>query len=155
MNAALKNIERLTDSRYPLVYLETNELDVLFGLFRELGRGSGKAIYQWNREDGMYRLDAGHIVIPRTQRPENVLEYIQSSKHYGIYLLRNLGADIEQRPIVDQLKRIAAAYSERPKMVILIDNKLNIPVDLRPSIAHVRHVVNHAEQDGELARKAS
>lgn len=155
MNPALNNIARLTESRFPLVYLESTEQDVLLSLFRELSRGSGKAIYQWNREDGMYRLDAGHIVIPRTQKPDNVLEYIQSSKHYGIYLLRNLGADIEQRVVADHLKRIAAAYNERPKMVILIDSGLNIPADLRPSVAHIRHVVNRAGQEEQLAKKAS
>jgi hypothetical protein len=153
MDPALQRIDKLTEQRYPLVYFETLRSAHVTDMFKSLSLATSKAIYHWTPDSGMYRMDASHIMIPRTQSPRHLLEHIYGTPHFGVYLLSNFKEALKERQNIDLLKKIIAGYKDRPKMIILMGNELDIPAELRPLVAHIRHAVR-AEAHTDSTRKA-
>jgi len=141
IDPALDSINKLTEQNYPIVYFETLQNVHIVELFKNLSLASSKAIYHWQPETGMYRMDAKHIMIPRTVEPEDLLKTIHSMAHFGVFVLSNFSEYIQDRKIIDLLKKISSMHSVNPKMVILLGSKMDIPGDLRPSVAHIRHTL--------------
>jgi len=141
IDPALDNINKLTEQNYPIVYFETLRCEHIADLFKNLSLASSKAIYHWQPETGMYRMDAKHIMIPRSIEPTDLLTTINSMAHFGVFVLSNFEDHITDRRIVELLKNISAMHKSNPKMIILLGNKMEIPGDLRPSVAHIRHTM--------------
>jgi len=141
IDPALDSINKLTEQNYPIVYFETLQSVHVVELFKNLSLASSKAIYHWQPETGMYRMDAKHIMIPRSVEAEDLLKTIHSMAHFGVFVLSNFSEYIQDRKIVDLLKKISSMHAVNPKMVILLGSKMNIPGDLRPSVAHIRHTM--------------
>ena len=151
IDPALDKINQLTEQNYPIVYFETLRNVHIVELFKNLSLASSKAIYHWQPEIGMYRMDASHIMIPRTIDPEDLLNTINSMAHFGVFVLTNFEQHIKDRRIVDTLKKISSMHKVNPKMVILLGSKLEIPGDLRPSVAHIRHTMrSNADDDRKV-----
>ena len=141
IDPALDRINKLTEQSYPIVYFETLRSVHIVELFKNLSLSSSKAIYHWQPDTGMYRMDANHIMIPRTVDPEDVLNTINSMAHFGVFVLTGFEEHIKDRKIVNILKKISTTHRVNPKMIILLGNKMDIPGDLRPSVAHIRHTM--------------
>jgi len=141
IDPALERINKLTEQSYPIVYFETLRSVHIVKLFKNLSLCSSKAIYHWQHDIGMYRMDANHIMIPRTVDPEDLLTTIHSMAHFGIFVLTGFEDAVKDRKVVNTLKKISAAHSANPKMIILLGSKIEIPGDLRPSVAHIRHTM--------------
>jgi len=141
IDPALENINKLTEQNYPIVYFETLRSVHIVELFKNLSLASSKAIYHWQPETGMYRMDAKHIMIPRSIEPTDLLNTINSMAHFGVFVLSNFDKHIQDRQVVELLKKTATMHSVNPKMVILLGSKMEIPSDLRPSVAHIRHTM--------------
>lgn len=152
MDPALQRIDQLTEQRYSLVYFETMRSVHVVDMFKSLSLGSSKAIYHWSEGDGLYRMDASHIMIPRTQKPEHVLELIRSTPHFGIYILSGFEEALKNQRCVELLQKIIANYQNNPKMVVILGSNIEFPATLRASIAHIRHTMRPA---GNSTRKAS
>ncbi len=141
IDPALERINKLTEQSYPIVYFETLRSVHIVELFKNLSLCNSKAIYHWQPETGMYRMDANHIMIPRTIDPEDVLNTIHSMAHFGVFVFTGFDEHIQNRKIVNVLKKISSTHRANPKMVILLGSKMDIPDDLRPSVAHIRHTM--------------
>ena len=141
IDPALDSINKLTEQNYPIVYFETLRSVHIVELFKNLSLASSKAIYHWQPETGMYRMDAKHIMIPRSVEAEDLLNTINSMAHFGVFVLSNFSEHIKDRRIVELLKKISAMHTVNPKMVILLGSKIEIPGDLRSSVAHIRHTM--------------
>lgn len=144
MEPALQRIDKLTEQRYPLVYFETLRSAHVTDMFKSLSLATSKAIYHWTPDSGLYRMDASHIMIPRSQSPRHLLELIYSTPHFGVYLLSDFDEALKEPGNVDLLKKIIAGYNDNPKMIIFMGSGINIPAELRPSVAHIRHTM-HAD----------
>lgn len=153
MDPALQRIDELTEQRYPLVYFETLRSAHVTDMFKSLSLATSKAIYHWTVDNGLYRMDASHIMIPRSQSPRHLLELINGTPHFGVYLLSDFGEALKEQHNIDLLKKIIAGYSNNPKMIIMTGNEMNIPAELRPSTAHIRHAVRASSHEA-TTRKA-
>jgi hypothetical protein len=153
MDPALQRIDKLTEQRYPLVYFETLRSAHVTEMFKSLSLATSKAIYHWTPDSGLYRMDASHIMIPRSQSPRHLLELIQGTPHFGVYLLSDFGEAVNEQPIIDLIKKIIAGYSDNPKMIVMMGKDMNIPAELRPSVAHIRHTVR-SNSETDSSRKA-
>ena len=154
MDPALQRIDKLTEQAYSLVYFETVRSMQVTEMFKSLSLASSKAIYNWTPDGGLYRMDASHIMIPRTQNPRHMLELINATPHFGVYLLSNFNDALQEHQNIDLLKKIIAGYSNNPKMIVMVGNEMNIPAELRPSIAHIRHTIRATDTHTETPRKA-
>lgn len=65
----LQQLEKVLETRFKLVSIETYDTDRVSDLFTQLSRFSHKAFYMHQPEEGMHRLGAAHITIPRTRTP--------------------------------------------------------------------------------------
>jgi len=133
----LNQLEKILESKYRLISVESYDTERVMDLFLQLSRFSNKAFYQANPNEGMSRIGASHITIPRTQSAKEQLEYIEASKHYGVFILRDIGEELENSKNISLLKNIATGST--PKVVILLSEYLDIPRQLKPYILRSKH----------------
>jgi len=138
----LHHLEDIIESKYRIVSIESYETDRVLDLFVQISRFSNKAIYLGKPGEGMHRLGAAHITIPRTQTAKEQLEYIIKSKHYGLYLLRDYGDDLDDETNIQLLKQIATDAT--PRNVVLLSEYIDLPRELKPHTLRAKHQLKQA-----------
>lgn len=132
-----QSLEQVIDSNYRVAVLETADLLGLVATLKRLTLTSGRAVYDWSSEHGLYRLGIEHIFIPRTRAPVDVLAYITSSRHYGIYLLRDFDEALS-RPIVErQLLKLLDKQDDVRRLVLLAGKSVQLPAAIAPVSAYL------------------
>jgi hypothetical protein len=124
------HLKKLIATEYTLFSLETMSVEKTVSDFRPLVR-EGKAVYQWQNNVGLSRIEASHIHLPNTKTPEMVLKYIKQNKLYGIYLLMNFNQHLSNfhlQPILQQLAN--ADMNHNSNNTIMIDTHFNYPQNL-------------------------
>jgi len=122
------NIEKLIATGYKLIALETDSPDKTLNDFRPLVR-EGKAIYTWEKNSGLSRMEASHIKLPNTQTPEMVLKHIKQSKLFGIFLLIGFNHELASPFLLETLKSIGTDEKQN-KIIIFIDHHFKYPQQL-------------------------
>lgn len=145
---ATRTLQRVIDSNYRLAALETGETERLLALFKRLTLTTGRAVYHWNGESGLYRLGVEHIFIPRTRAPAEVLAYIAASRHYGIYLLQDFADALPRASVQRSLHEIHAKDDGVRRLVLVVGENIEIPDGLRGRTAVIRHNVRARQQAG-------
>jgi hypothetical protein len=125
-----QNLEQIIDSDYGVAVLDTaNPLELVSHLKR-LTLTTGRAVYDWSSENGLYRLGIEHIFIPRTRTPVDVLAYITSSRHYGIYLLRDFNEALSRPAVERQLLKLLEKKDGVRRLVCLIGKANQLPATI-------------------------
>ena len=137
MDRTLQVIEKLVNSAPPLVSFEATNLDRVHDLFKSLSLSHSVPFYQWSAEDGLHRMGARHIIIPRTRQPEHLLDYLSTLRHPGIFLLPNFASLLKDRRLLTQFKQILTQEGTA-KTLILIDKEVILPEILQPLAQRVR-----------------
>ena len=140
----LQQIEQLVQSNFRLVAIETHHEERIIALFKRLGLTTGRAVYEWSADEGIYRLGYEHIVIPRTRRAADALDYIHASIHFGVYLLQDFSPALQDTHTVELLKKIAGASDKPQHLIILVDDTTTIPAELKPFTVRVKHALRQA-----------
>lgn len=120
-----EHLEKLISAGYKLITLETDSPEQTLNDFRPMVR-EGKAIYLWEQDNGLRRMEASHISIPKTTSPEMVLNHIKQSKLYGIYLLVGFSAELGNRSLFPAMNQIADDENTK-QIVIFIDSHFDFP----------------------------
>ncbi len=120
-----ENLNKILQTGYKLIALETNNPEQSINDFRPLGR-EGKAIYIWEKGSGLYRMEASHIKIPNTTSPEMVINHIRQSKLFGIYLLVGFSSELKDRNLIPILDQIIQQKNGN-KTIILVDHYFEYP----------------------------
>lgn len=123
-----EHLEKLMSTGYKLIAVETDSPEKTISDFRPLVR-EGKAIYVWENNTGLSRLEASHIKIPNTKTPEMVLNHIKQSKLYGIYLLVGFSKEMAKPGLLNTFEQIATDSNQK-KVVVFIDSYFNYPQKL-------------------------
>ena len=137
----LNQLDQMLDAEYRLVTIESDDIDRVLDLFSQLTRFSNKAFYFWENNVGMHRLGASHITLPHTQTASDILTHIESSKHYGVYLLDNFNTLLKDKEIVKRLKDIAE--DEFEKVIILLDEHIQLPKSLKQFTLRSKHKIKN------------
>ncbi|MCG6886237.1 MAG: hypothetical protein LJE74_03435 [Proteobacteria bacterium] len=138
----LNHLEDIIESKYRIVSIETYETDRVLELFVQISRFSNKAIYLGKPDHGMHRIGASHITIPRSQSAKEQLEHIKNSKHYGLYILRDYGDELEDAANIELLKQIATDGTA--KNVVLLSEYIDLPHELKPYTLRSKHQLKQA-----------
>lgn len=133
----LNQLEKMLESGHRIITMESYEVDRVCDLLLELSRFSSKPYYLAQPEQAMHRLGASHIGIPKTLNPEDLLEHIEATQHFGIYILRDYAEILDDDDLVEDLINIATGDSH--KVVILIAEHLKLPVQLKPYAVRSKH----------------
>jgi len=123
-----EHLEKLIATDYKLFAIESASTIRTIREFQPMVR-AGKAIYAWQQDSGLHRLEASHINIPKTQTPEMVLNYIQKSKHFGIYLLVDFKQNMFKYETLQALEQISHD-SNYNKIIIFINDYCHYPPKL-------------------------
>lgn len=137
MEEYLNPIEKMLDSGYRIITMESYEVDHLCDLFLELSRSSKKPFYLAQPEQPLFRLGASHIEIPKTKLPEDLMEHIESSQHFGIYILRSYTEILENEDMVEDLINIA--LGDTHKIVVMVAEHIKLPAQLKRYAVQSKH----------------
>ncbi|HEB56561.1 MAG TPA: hypothetical protein ENI98_09695 [Gammaproteobacteria bacterium] len=138
----LGQLEKILESRYRLLTVETYDTDRVVDLFTQLSRFSNKAFYMSQPNEGMHRLGAAHITIPRSKTAKEQLEHIENTRHFGIYILRDFNYALDDPKIITQLKSIATGPDA--KVIIFLSEFVDLPKELKPYTMRSKHQLKHA-----------
>ncbi len=133
----LNQLEKMLESGHRIITMESYEVDRVCDLLLELSRFSSKPYYLAQPEQAMHRLGASHIGIPKTRNPEDLLEHIEATQHFGIYILRNYAEVLDADDLVEDLINIATGDTH--KVVIMIAEHLKLPDKLKPYAVRSKH----------------
>lgn len=139
----LSQFEKILEANYRLITLETEDTERMIDMFTRLSRFTNKAIYQWRPEQGMHRIGANHIIIPRTQEPKHVLAHIDASTHYGVFILRDFNDALAVKENVNLLQHIATA-GDAHRVVVLLGEHIALPDALKPYTLRSKHQMRKA-----------
>ncbi|TDY02634.1 hypothetical protein [Thiohalophilus thiocyanatoxydans] len=138
----LQQLEKVLETRFKLATMETYDTDRVIDLFNQVNRFSNKAIYIYQAGESMHRVGAAHISLPHTRTPLEVLEHIDTTPHYGIYILRDFNSPLEDKKAVDKLKQIGTSNTRR--LVILLSEYIDLPMELKPYTLRAKHRIKQA-----------
>ena len=133
----LNQLEKMLESGHRIITMESYEVDRVCDLFLELSRFSSKPYYLAQPETPMHRLGASHIGIPKTNRPEDLMEHIEATQHFGIYILRNYTEILDDTDMVEDL--ISIATGDTNKVVVMIAEHIKLPDQLKPYTVRSKH----------------
>jgi hypothetical protein len=128
--------------------METPDQERLMTVFKRLTLTTGRAVYDWSPKDGLYRLGIEHIFIPRTRAPFDVLSYILSSRHYGVYLLRDFDEALGKPTVERHLTKLVEKDDGVRRLVFLMGQQVPAPASLWPHIARIRHSIREQRLTG-------
>lgn len=135
---AVRTLQRIISSDYRMAALQTSEPERLLALFKRLTMTTGQAVYHWQPENGLYRLGAEHILIPRTRSSNEVVSYIKAAKHYGVYLMEGFEPALSRQSIQREIRTILEAEDDVRRLMLFMGDSITIPEPLRPYAAIVR-----------------
>lgn len=133
----LQQLENMLEMKHRLIAIETDDPDRVADLFTDLSRFSSKAFYLSQGFQGLHRVGAAHITIPRTQNATDLLEHIESVQHFGVYILRDFSSAMEEPEVIHLLKQILAGDIE--KVIVILGEYIEIPKDLKPYVMRSKH----------------
>ncbi len=138
----LDQLDQMLDANFRIVSIETYDPERVTELFTQLSRFSNKAFYLWENGQGLHRIGASHIKIPRTSDPRELLNHIESSKHFGVYILRDFNDELEKDKNIQSLLKIASG--DVSKVVVLLADFINLPKALKPFTMRSKHQMRQA-----------
>lgn len=133
----LAQLEKMLESGHRIIMMETYEVDRICDLLLELSRYSGKPYYLAQPEKPMHRLGASHIGIPRTNKPADLMEHIEASQYFGIFILPNYTEILDDDDTVEDLISIATGDSH--KVVLMVAEHIKLPSQLSPYVVRSKH----------------
>lgn len=138
----LDQLDQMLDANFRIVSIETYDPERVTDLFTQLSRFSNKAFYLWQSNQSLHRIGASHITIPRTATDRELLAHIESSKHFGIYVLRDFNQSLQDDKNVQALMKIASG--EVSKVVVLLSDFIDLPKGLKPFTLRSKHQMRQA-----------
>ena len=138
----LEHLERMLDANFRIISIETYDPERVEELFTQLSRFSSKPFYLYQGEEGLHRIGASHIKIPRTQAPLELARHILKNTHYGVYIIRNFNPALTDKSVVQTLKQIATEKTN--KVVVLLSEYIDLPEDLKPFTLRSKHQMRKA-----------
>ncbi|MGD9389430.1 MAG: hypothetical protein PVG18_03075 [Thioalkalispiraceae bacterium] len=138
----LEQLEKMLEMKHRLVTIETDDPERVADLFTELSRFSNKAFYMSQAYQGLHRIGASHITIPRTQTAKDLLEHIEAVQHFGVYILRDFSHALQDPHVIGLIKKILAGDIE--KVIILLGEYIDLPKELKPYTLRSKHQMKKA-----------
>ena len=155
-DAFLGDLELLLRSRYPLIFLQTDETERAEGLLRHLADRMKLPLYTWTRTKGL-RESFQLATSAETLEPVKALAEIERWGRRALYCFEDLGIDLEDRVLAAKLGDAAEGYAKRDGAIIILGNACEVPETLKlmsatltlppPEEDEYRDLVKHIYRD--------
>ena len=84
-----EQISGILHSRFALTVIPTNRHSSVRHLFQHYSQNADVPVYTWTDGVGLQTLEKEPLIIPDTESAPTVLDFIQNSLHYAVYLLQD------------------------------------------------------------------
>ena len=129
----LQDLTALVRSNTPLIVIETPDEARVVDLFRHLLMNVWRALYRWSITEGLRRIDMDREDPPETAPDLSAaLHAIRGHDQRGIYLLLDAVPYLGYASTRRQLREILEHRSSLEHTVVLVGNKVELPVELEP-----------------------
>lgn len=135
----IESLNKVIDSEFRLAILDTETPDRVVDAFKRLTLTTGRAVYGWSPNDGLYRLGTERIFIPHTRSLVDALGYVAASRHYGIYLVRDFQDGLGKPSVQRAFQRILEKDDDVRRLVLLVGTDVALPEALKGQFARIRH----------------
>lgn len=135
----ISTLQKIADSSYTLAGIESDKPFRIRELFHRFSIETGCAVYEWIEDIGLRRIGFEHISIPKTRTPEDVLAYILTARHFGIYLFSEFSANMGSKEMRRLMLQINAKDDGVRRLLVLLEDDISIPADLSPLMLKVQH----------------
>ena len=119
----LGQLDQMLHANFRVVSIETYDPERVTDLFTQLSRFSNKAFYMWEQDQGLHRIGASHIKIPRTGPAKELLA-------------------LEEEKKIQLLMKIASV--DINKVVVLLGDYIKLPKALKPFTLRSKHQMRQA-----------
>ena len=126
----LERVGSVVDAGSNLVQLVTQDRDAAVEVFKDYHIYTAKAVYLWQPERGLRRLDLPHIATPQTEDLRHLLDHIAHSHHFGIYLLEGYGRELEDPQIAEALIQLNHAEWRERHVLVFLDQDSHLHTSL-------------------------
>ncbi len=135
----LEKLVRVIDAGFRVGVLETDDVDRVLSAFKRLSLSTGRATYAWSRTGGLYRVGSDRAFIPSTRTLAEALGYVAASRHYGVYLFRDVGSELERPSVQRAVTKVMDREDGIRRVVLFLGDDLSIPEPLSGRVARIRH----------------
>lgn len=156
MNADLRDLGLLLDSKVPILVIESYEEVRVLEMITRLAVTRASPLYTWSITEGLCRLGFGADVdgSGETADPATVLKTIKATTQPGIYVLCDFHPWLKDEPVnLRLLREIAMHYPRLGHTVVLLSHELSLPDELRRHCARFALSMPTEEQLMSLVRE--
>ncbi len=148
--AALKDLELLILSRYPIIAVETYEEERVEAAVQAVAMKLQVPFFVWTLTDGLRRRGA-ETPLYDTQKPIMALANLAAIKGDGVYLFKDLHRHLGDAEIVRKLEDLARTFAKARRAIVLSAPRIELPPELEKLVAFFRLDLPTAEELRRLA----
>ncbi len=148
---ALKDLELLIRSRYPIIAVETYEEERLEDALQRIAVKLEVFFFVWTITEGLARIGSTTAIYD-TQRPVRALNNVAAMNTDGIYLFKDLHRYLGEAEVVRKLQDLARSFGRDRRALVLSAPQINLPVELAKLAAFFKLDLPTAEELKQFAK---
>lgn len=137
--------DKLIENPGCLYKMETSNPGSLYTRLNNYRDITGKAVYHWQKDQGLRRSDIPNIYAPRTENLTKALQHISLSIHFGIYLFTDIDKGLYSPKAMELIQELVKKQ-ESQKLLIFADTKLDIPPQIDELFVSIRNKPTSADK---------
>ncbi|MFQ5990040.1 MAG: AAA family ATPase, partial [Candidatus Methylomirabilales bacterium] len=134
---ALKDLEILVLSRYPIIAVETYEEERIEEDFKRIATKLGIPFFVWTVTNGLERAGEGNSIYD-SKHPLKALGNVAAIPSEGIYLFKDLHRYLGEVEVVRQIHDLARPFAKDRRAIILSAPQITLPPELEKLAAFFR-----------------
>ena len=142
---ALRNLELLITSRYPIIVIETYEEERVEQVLGRAAARLGLPLFVWTVSHGLRRVGALEGIYD-TRDPLKALGNLAAMPSEGIFLFEDLHRSLGDPAVVRKLQDLARSFARERRAIVLAAPRVELPPELS-TLATVFRLDLPAEED--------
>lgn len=149
---ALRDLELLINSRYPIIVVETYEEERIEEVLRQIAARLGIPFFVWTITDGLKRIGSENPIYD-TQHTVKALNNIAAIKGEGIYLFEDLHRYLGEAEVIRKLQDLCRPFAKDRSAIVLSAPQIDLPPELEKLAASFRMDLPTKEELKRLAKE--
>ena len=153
------DLERLLQSRIPIIVIETGDEPRVLGALKSIALGQRGddylPLFRWSVTDGLQRMDIELEPQLHNADPEGVLRHIRAVTKNGVYALLDFHPYLQDPVIVRLLKDICIRFSDARRHLVLVSHSVVIPSELEAFTAKFELTLPSAEERDAIIKRVA
>lgn len=134
---ALRDLELLIHSRYPIIAVETYEEERIEEGLKRVAAKLDIPLFLWTVTEGLGRSGEGNPIYD-TKHPLKALGNLAAIPNEGIYLFKDLHKYLREAEVVRKLQDLARPFAKDRRALIIVAPQITLPPELEKLAAFFR-----------------